>query len=186
MNNKRGQITFLVFLGLFAFAAIALVLFFVGTITLKFGSSLDQNINIGQVNLHTTYDNTFGQFTTMVLNHADLWGVMFIFGMIIGLFLAAYFLRNTGSKVFMVVDIFILLASFVVSVYVRAIYSKTIIAFESAGQTFTSAYLPHTSFFVLNLPIFVAIIGVIAMILIYAGIPAKADEVNTIANITAG
>ena len=49
-------------------------------------------------------------------------------------------------------------------------------AFNTAGLTFAEDFTPKTSMFILNLPIFIPIIGVIAMILFHSSIPNRSEE----------
>lgn len=184
--NKKGQSTItliMILFGLF-FAIIGVII--VGIISSKINSALDQNITIGQVNLQTENAATIGKFNEMVVNNADFWGLAVIFGMIIGLFLSSYLMRNKFPKFGIIIDIFVILAAFIISLYLKAIYSSVVVALSSAGENFAINSLTHTNFFMLNLPIFVPIVGVIMMIVFHAGIPPKQDELNTIPQVVAG
>lgn len=178
MNNKRGQTTLFLAVGIILAILCIIALIIVGIVTININSALDQDITIGQVNLKTINAQSFGYFNFMVVNHADFIGICIIFGIIIGLFLSAYFLRNRYPKIMVLIDIGLILAAFIFSLYIRGVYSDLVIALDSAGQTFASDNLSKTNFFILNLPIFVTIIGVIMMILFHAGIPRKPDELN--------
>ena len=183
MKNKKGQTTIFILLGILAIFFIIIGLIVIGTISVKTQSALSQNISIGQVNLKTVSDDTFGKLNTMILNNADWWGIATIFGMVIALFLISYFTRNTFPKIGIILDIFMIFVAFIFSLYLSAIYSQLVVALTSAGETFTQVYLPNTSFFILNLPLFTAIIGVIMMILFHSNIPRKSEETSTITNI---
>lgn len=185
MINKRGQSTAFILYGLLILLVTAIVLIIIGSVTVHMNNALSQNVTIGQVNLKTISDQTFGQFNTMILNNADWWGIAVIFGMILGLFLSAYFTRNSFPKIGIIIDIFMIFASFLFSLYISSIYSSLVVALSSAGENFAQVYMPNTSFFILNLPIFITIIGVVMMILFHSSIPRKSEEKGVISNIAA-
>lgn len=176
-KNKKGQMSILgVFLiiGVFFF----LILIFIGgVIVVRMNSALSQDIDIGQVNLANVTADTFGKATAMYLNNADWWGISIIFGMIFGIFLSAYFMRGTVAKWGIIIDIFMILALFFVSLYVSSTYRILLDALAEAGETFLEDYTPRTSMFMLNLPIFIVVIGVIAMVLFHSSIPRKTEEI---------
>lgn len=176
MNNKRGQMTMFLFFIIVALLCVAIGLFILGLISIKVNQALDQNIDIGQVNLQTLNSQTFGVLTTTFLNNADWWGTSIIFGMILGLLVSAYFLRGTYSKFGIIFDIFLIFGAFILSLYISCTYQTIIDAFSSAGEPFLETYIPKTSTFILNLPIYTIIIGVISMILFHSSIPRKAEE----------
>ena len=176
IGNNRGQST--MFLFLIITLMLVFVLFFVigGIVIINSFDALDQNISVGQVNLKEINDDTFGQFKNAYVNNAEFYGLSVIFGMVMGLFLAAYFTRNTFPKWGMILDIFIILAAFIFALYISATYSLTINALYDAGQTFAEDYMEKTSFFIVNLHIFVVIIGVVCMVLFHSSIPKKIEE----------
>lgn len=186
MMNKKGQVAIFLFLGLLLIFIGAIVIIVLGFFSTNLNSALDIDVDLGQVNLKTLNAQTIGQFNLMVVNHADFWGLAIIFGMILGLFGGAYFTRNSSPKVGIILDIFIIVLVFLFSLYIRAIYSSVVTALSSAGQTFAIEHLIGTNFFILNLPIFVAIIGVIAMVIFHSSIPKKVEELNTVPEITTG
>ncbi|KKL44383.1 hypothetical protein LCGC14_2366260 [marine sediment metagenome] len=106
INDKRGVSTVWILVGIMIVFGAALLLIIIGAVSVNINDALDQNVTIGNVNLKTVNEQTFGQYNTMVLNNADWWGLAIIFGMIIGLFLIAYFARDTFPKISIVIDIF--------------------------------------------------------------------------------
>lgn len=174
--NKKGQLTVFMFILLVACFLVAIFLFVGGVVVIKTNNALSQDIDLGQVNLATLNDETFGVFSTTFLNNADWWGLCVIFGMIIGLFLSAYFLRNKFPKAGIIFDIFIILTAFFISLYISSSYSTLLDALNSAGETFLEDYAAKTSMFILNLHIFVTIIGVIMMVLFHSTIPRRTEE----------
>lgn len=184
--NKKGQTTILLVIGLFVILFLIIGFIVVGIVSENINSALDMNISIGQVNLQEVNSQTIGQFNAMIVNHADFIGICMIFGMVIGLFLSSYFLRNRYPKIAIILDIAFILVAFILSLYIKAIYSDIVIALDSAGQTFATAHLEKTNFFILNLPIFVTIIGVIMMILFHSSIPPKSEELNSFSGVVTG
>ena len=183
MINKKGMSTIFMLYGFLILIIFVIFLIVLGAFSVNVNDALNQNIMVGQVNLSSASADTFGKFNTMVLNSADWWGTAIIFGMVLGLFLTAYFTRNTFPKISIILDIFIIFVAFIFSLYLSAIYSSIVTALTSAGETFAESYLPKTSFFILNLPLFTVIIGVVMMILFHSSIPRKSEEQSRISNI---
>lgn len=177
MKNKRGQITFfltIVILGLF----ITMMMLFVGGVmTVKINGFLDQDIQIGQVNLQTVNAQHFGKFATMYLQSADWWGLCSIVGMILGLFLSAYFTRGKFPKWGIIFDIFIIVSMFMVALYFASTYSILLDVLAGTGETFLEDYTPKSSSFMVNLHIYIVIIGVMMMVLFHSSIPKKREEI---------
>ncbi len=177
MKNRKGQMTLLIaflLIGMF----FATILLLIGGITsMKINEALSQDILVTpNSTLADVNAITFGKFHEMVLVNADWWGMSVIFGMIFGLFLSSYFLRNRFPKWGIVLDIFIILFMFLISLYISATYQIILDAFASINETFLEDYVTKTSMFVLNLPVFVVIIGVIMMILFHSSIPKRTEE----------
>ena len=176
LDNKKGQMTiwmFLLIIGVFIFA----ILIFIGGLTIiKIDESLDQDIQIGQVNLQDVNDDTFGIYSDTFVNSADWWGISVIFGMVLGLFLSSFILRGRLPKWAVVLDIFIILAAFLVSLYISSAYSTLLEALAAAGEPFLETVTPKTSMFIVNLPVFTVIIGVVMMMLFHASFPKREDD----------
>ncbi len=185
MKNKRGQTTIFILGGILVVFIGVIILIVFGVFSTNLNESLSQNISVGQVNLQTVSDQTIGQFNTMVVNNADWWGTGIIFGMVLALFLTAYFARGTFPKIAIILDIFFIFVAFLFSLYLSAAYNQVVVSLTSAGQTFAEVSLPNTSYFILNLPLFTAIIGVVMMILFHSSIPRKSEEAGMITNIAA-
>jgi hypothetical protein len=178
-KNKKGQVTILVSI-LIIFLLFALIILFIGGVfVVRMNDALSQDVQIGQVNLANTTAATFGKFATAYLNSADWWGVAIIFGTVLGLFASSFFLRGTSPKWVLILDIFIILAMWLVSLYVASSYNIMVNALSAAGETFLEVYTPKTSAFMLNLPIFIVIIAVISMVLFHSSIPRRREEAAT-------
>lgn len=185
-KNKRGQMTMFLIMALFGIFLLLIGILVVGIISTRINSALDQNITVGQVNLATESAKSIGKFNEMVINSADFWGIAVIFGMVIGLFLSSYFMRSRFPKVGIILDIFMILIAFIFSLYIRAVYSSVVVALADAGEAFATTYMTKSNFFILNLPIFVSIVGVVMMILFHTNIPRKAEEINTFPGVVTG
>lgn len=174
VKNKKGIATieviyfvtilfvFLLFIGIFSYA------FNVVTI------ELSRDVMVGAVNLSNATGGTLGQINTALLDKLDLAGMMVIFGMVLGMFANAYFTRNRYPKVFFILDIIILLITYVVSVYISNFY-ETIIQ-TAPFQTIFQTNLANPSTFMLNLPGYSVVIGIIIMIISYSNIPTSPRE----------
>lgn len=176
MENKKGQMTLLLVILLIALFIGAVLLFLIGIGTTKINNSLDLNISVGQVNLAEQNANTFGKFNEMVVTNADWWGVSLIFGLILGLFLSSYYFRNTAPKWTLILDIFIIIVVFIISLYISSIYETFLESLAAAGETFLEDSASKTSMFILNLPVFIVIIGCVMMIIFHASIPKRTEE----------
>lgn len=175
-KNKKAQMTMFIFFGIVLLLAIVFFLLVTGIMANKINTALNQDIDLGQVNLADLNKQTYGKYNTMLLNHSDFMGVCAIFGMILGLFLSSYTLRGKLPKWSIILDIFIIIAVFIFSVYISQAYSTLINALAEASEPFLEVTMPKTSMFMLNLPIFVVIIGAIMMILFHSSIPRKREE----------
>ena len=183
IKNKKGLSTIFILYGILILFIGVILLIVIGIFASNVNEALDLDIEIGQVNLREINQQTLGQFNTMVINNADWWGTAMIFGMILGLFLTSYFLRGRFPKITIIIDLFMIFAAFLVSLYLSAVYNTVVNALTSAGETFAVEHLPNTSFFILNMPLFVAIIGVVMMILFHSSIPRKQEEINNVTGI---
>lgn len=176
MKNKKGQLTILMFILLVALLLGLVLLLVGGLVTVKINEALDKDIYLGKVNLKDYNAKTFGKFNEMYLVNADWWGIALIFGMVMGLFLSAYFTRNTLPKWGIVIDLFIIITVFFVALYLASSYQTLLNALADAGETFLEDYASKTSMFMLNLHIFVVIIGVVMMVLFHSSIPKRTEE----------
>jgi len=176
LNNKRGQFTaglfFLIFIAIFGVLFIAIG----GMVVVHLNNILSQDLQMGQVNLQDLNEETFGVYYTTYINNADWWSMSLIFGMILGLFISAYIIRGKFPKFGIILDILIIVSAFIVSLSISSTFQIIMDALASAGETFLESYSPLSSMFILNLPVFIVIIGVIIMILFHSSIPKRVEE----------
>lgn len=166
MNNK-GMSTWVLFL--YVFVVFFFMVFF-GITILGFNlvnNALNQDVDIGQVNLQETNGYTFGKIADAMVHSADMIAIIFIFGMILLMMANAYFFGDS-NKLWIPIDVFILVFVFILARYMSSIYSTLINSTDILSVYADS--LPKTSTFLLNLPIYIPVIGAIIMIITYSGI----------------
>jgi len=174
LRNKRGIATIE---GIYFVVIIFILIVVLGIFAYAFNlitESIGQDIMVGAVNLSDATGSTLGQINTAILDKLNLIGLMLIFGMILGMIINAYFTRNDYPKLFFVIDIIILIIVYVVSVYVSNSYE--IIITTHPFQTIFQSNLASASTFLLNLPIYSMVIGIIIMIVTYSNIPRSLKE----------
>ncbi|KKM84190.1 hypothetical protein LCGC14_1301730 [marine sediment metagenome] len=174
IKNKRGIATFQIFL--FAFIVLFWIIF-LGIEVLIFNLTFDNlniDLDVGGTNLGNVTRGTLGQINTGLLNSADFIGYSLIFGMVLIMFVGAYYFRGQFPKVMLVVDILILVFAYILAVYITNSYEILINSTTILGDVYIDV-LPKSSEFILRLPIFVSIIGAIIIILSYSGFP-KTNE----------
>lgn len=174
--NKKGSAVIWGFIIIFASLLFAI---FLGLAVFSFNQVnevLSQDVDIGQVNLKTISDTTFGKINTGLLNNADTIGIIMLLSMCLMMIFNGYYVGSKNPKIFFVIDIFLLALFFIPSIYVAQIYETFINSTSLLSDTYINT-IPKVSKFMLNLPVIIATIGVITMILSYAGI-RRDDEVR--------
>jgi len=174
-KNKQGKMSIL---GLFIIMTTILV-FIIGLGVLMFASNavndaLDVDEMVGQVNLSEATQATWGQFNKGLANSANLFGIMLIFGLVIGLLIVAYFNRGKNPLLFFIIDILLIFVAFIVAGYISDSYGILLGVSE-----FNEAFVQNMNLvakLMLNLPIVVLVTGVLTMIISYAGLPREKEE----------
>lgn len=176
MMNKKSQMTILMMvliLGLFLGLLVLLVL---GVVSDEINTALNQNISVGSQNLASINADTFGKYNEMIVTSSEWIGMSLIFGLVLGLFLSAFFVRGFIPKWGIILDIFIILFFFIIALYISSAYSLVLDSLASAGITFLEDRVTAPSNFMVNLHIYVVIIGVVIMILFHGSIPRRTEE----------
>lgn len=175
--NRKGdlQMTSVIPIILFIFAVFFFLIFYGITIAgfSLVNDALSQDVDVGASNLADVNDLTFGAITEALLNSADTIGIMIIFSMIVFMIFSAYFFGN-NNKLWIPVDILILLFVYIIAVYISNSY-ETIIHVGSVFDVYIDT-LPKSSSFMLNLPMYVPIIGALIMIVTYTRIGRDDDQ----------
>lgn len=155
----------------FIFLLIALTIGILVIIFVAVDDSLDVDIAVGQVNLREVNNQTIGQVRDGFEQQADNIGLGIIFGTVLVMLFSALFFSKNDSKLWIIIDIFVLVFAFILAVYVAQTYD-VLISSTSYLDTFIND-IPNTSKFILNLPLYVGSAGVLMMILSYAGIKRR-------------
>lgn len=176
--NKKGQpmlYTIVFVIGALIFTVL-LGLFVYGYYVVN--ESLNINISVGQVNLAEVNAQTFGAFANSFIGIADNLGAAVLVMMCFLMILNAYFFGSKYPKLFLVVDIFILIMAFILSVYISSTYYTYINS--SSFLSFYSEKIPKTSAFIVGLPAIVGVVGALILFFSYAAIKKDNPEVNNV------
>jgi len=174
LRNKKGGLT-----DLFIFMVVGIIIIFISGIFIYMGGKASDQ-------LHETMDGMdlpSGQNTTQVLNdtfdqvpatyNALYWISLFlIVGMIISIFIGSYLV--TTKPVFFVPYIFITIIATIVSVGLSNAYESVI---ENTTVASTFAGFTGSNFIMLNLPMWIAIIGIVGGIIMFVRMGSKDDEI---------
>jgi len=125
---------------------------------------LELNIDIGDTNIATIADNTFGQVNSG-LNSLRWLSFTIIFALAISILISNFLVK--AHPVFFIVYFFIVVLAIVFSVFVSNSY-EGLMTNQLIGDTLQS-YV-GSSFIMLNLPLWVTIIGVFGAIVLFIGI----------------
>ena len=158
LKNKRGGFT-----DLFIFMILAFVLVMISAIMIYIGNVTEEQLQetVGKMNLH---DST-GQNASVVISQtfgavnqsyaALYWITIFlIVGMIVGIFIGSYLV--TTKPIFFIPYIFIVIIAIIVAVPISNAY-ETIANTPDLASTY--AGFTGANWIMLNLPIWIAIIG---------------------------
>lgn len=175
MKNKKG----IVLEDTFTFIIMSFVFIIIlGTFIYIFGvidtSLSGGNIMAGQVNFSNESANTIGKLNTGLINAGDLIGILFLFGMVIGMILSGYVNRNSTPAIFFIVDFLIMIFAYIMAVYISNSY-ETILGILPFADIFISN-LGNSSRFLLLLPKITLVATAITLIVTYAGIPRTKEE----------
>lgn len=158
-----GMVIFFVFATFF-------VLFVFGVIyyaTEKIDESFDgiTGLTVGDVDFHTTYQETIQPGFSAILRTLSTVALGTILGMIVVMLIMGYKLQE--NRLWILFDIFIILVAFIVAVYISQSFDTVI---SSNGEFFEiySGQFSLPSRFLLNLPIYIPIIGIFIMLATYA------------------
>lgn len=175
IKNKRAGFT-----DLFLFMIFAMVILFVAGIWVYIGLQAEDQFqdSLGQMDLHDTVgnnaseviDNTIGQTNTTF--SALRWiTVLLIGGMILSIFIGSYLV--TTKPIFFIPYIFIVIIAIVVSVPISNTY-ETLMNDATLGATYQS--FTGASWIMLNLPIWITIIGISGGIIMFVRMGSKRED----------
>jgi len=176
LKNKRGGFT-----DLFIFMIFAFVIVFISVLWVYMGGLAQDRMEetIGQMDLHDTegnnatvvIQNTIGDFNTSI--SALNWIAVFLIGgMILSIFIGSYLV--TTKPIFFIPYLFIVIIAIVVSVPMANTY-ETLLSDATLGATFSG--FVGASWIMLNLPIWITIIGIGGGIIMFSRM-GKKEEFN--------
>lgn len=175
--NKKGFMTlmlvFFIFMAFFILIVLGMFFFGFELFNDTFGKI---NITLGDQNFSQEYNNTLGRGFEASLNMIVTSSIALLLGMVIMMLLVSYRFRS-NNYVLIPLDVFIIIFSFIVSVYIQGAFDS----FINVNTTFLDIYsidLQLASRFLLNLPIIVTITGALIMLVNY--LPLRKREPNVL------
>ena len=174
--NKSGAFADLFIFMILAFVLIficAIMIYIANTTTDKLHETMD-GMDLGDGsgnNVSQVIDNTVG--ATALTFKALYWiSAFIIFGMILGIFIGSYLV--TTKPIFFIPYLFIVIIAIVVSVPMSNTY-ETLMSDATLSGTFIG--FTGANWIMLNLPIWITIIGITGAIIMFSRM-GKAEEVN--------
>lgn len=157
------QLLVFIFIGFFA-------LIFMGVAFYGFGLFNSQieaipDFIIGNISFQDNYENTLGAGMDAVMN-TFIWStLLLLFGMVIVMLIVGYTFQ-TNQKLFIILDIFIIIGAFVVSVYLSQFFETFINSNPEFLDIFSNEFY-LSSLFILLLPYAMPVIGILIMFASY-------------------
>jgi len=178
MQDKRGG-----FVDLFVFMIFAFVIVLISVVWIYIGGITEEQmqLTIGEMDLHdgagnnasVVIENTMGM--TNASFQALQWiSVFLIVGMIIAIMIGSYLV--TTKPVFFIPYIFIVIIAVVVAVPMSNAY-EVLANTPELASTFTG--FTGANWIMLNLPIWVSIIGILGGIIMFSRMGKKEEQFNT-------
>jgi phosphoglycerol transferase MdoB-like AlkP superfamily enzyme len=170
--NKHGGMT-----DIFLFMILAIIILFICGIFIYIGGqATDQlyetmeGMTFGNENTTQVIDETFGAVEKSY--HALYWiAIMLIVGMIISIFIGSYLV--TTKPIFFIPYAFIIIIAVIVATGLSNAY-ETVIADPTLASTFDGFI--GANFIMLQLPIWVAVIGIVGGIIMFVRMGSKDDN----------
>jgi len=175
MFNKKGG-----FSDLFIFMIFAFVIILISVIWVYIGGQVEDKMQetIGQMDLHDTMGNNASVVITNTIGATNSsfgalpWITVFLIGgMVLSIFIGSYLV--TTKPIFFIPYLFIVIIAIVVSVPMSNAY-ETIMNDQTLSGTFTS--FSGASWVMLNLPIWITIIGFVGAIILFSQMGKKEDQ----------
>lgn len=175
LNDKRGGFT-----DLFIFMIVAFIVVLISVVFIFIGNQTQDQLqdSLGKMDLHDTegnnasqvIDNTVGA-TNSSFQALEWISIFLIAGMIISIFIGSYLV--TTKPIFFIPYIFITIIAIVVSVPISNTY-ETLMNDPTLASTFTG--FTGASWIMLNLPIWITIIGFAGGIIMFARMGKKEER----------
>lgn len=175
MNNKGMSSIVAIFVLIVGALAILILL---GVILYGFNEIVDglkvNDVMVGQVNLTEATDSTIGALNSSMFQYADVFSIVIIMGMFLGMMIAGFIFRSRHPKILFAIDIILMVFAYILAVYLANSYETVLTSIP-----FSNIYIdnmPTGSALVLNLPLITVISGAITIILSYSSIPKSEEE----------
>jgi len=174
-KNKRGA-----FSDLFIFMIFAFVIILISGVMLFISDKTNEQLQdtLGNMDLHDTLGNNASEVITNTMGSADQsfqalqWiAVFLIVGMILSIFIGSYLV--TTKPIFFIPYLFIVIIAIVVSVTISNAYEELITTPTLAS---TYAGFSGANYIMLNLPIWITIIGFAGGIIMFSRMGKKEDQ----------
>ena len=175
VQNKRGG-----FSDLFLFMIFAFVIILISVIWVYIGGVVEDKMQetVGEMDLHDTVGNNASQVVTNTIGatnnsfEALHWITVFLIGgMILSIFIGSYLV--TTKPIFFIPYLFIVIIAIVVSVPMSNSYEKLMTDATLSG---TFAGFSGASWIMLNLPIWITIIGITGGIIMFSRMGKKEEQ----------
>jgi len=174
-KNKRGG-----FSDLFIFMIFAFVIILISVVWVYMGGLVEERLQetVGQMDLHDTVGNNASQVITNTMGAVNNsfgalpWITVFLIGgMVLSIFIGSYLV--TTKPIFFIPYIFVVIIAIVVSVPMSNAY-ETILNEQTLASTFTA--FSGASWIMLNLPIWITIIGISGGIIMFSQMGKRKEE----------
>jgi len=175
VKNKRGG-----FSDLFIFIIFSFVIVLICVVWVYMGGLVEERLHetVGQMDLHDTVGNNASQVITNTIGATNLsfgalhWiTVLLIGGMILSIFIGSYLV--TTKPIFFIPYLFIVIIAIVVSVPMSNSYEK-LMTDATLSATFTG--FSGASWIMLNLPVWITIIGITGGIIMFSRMGKQEDQ----------
>lgn len=175
IKNKRGGFT-----DLFIFMIFAFVIILISVVFIYIGNETEDQLqaSLGQMDLHDTTGHNASEVITATVGATNLsfgalyWITVFLIGgMIISIFIGSYLV--TTKPIFFIPYLFVVIIAIVVSVPLSNAY-ETLSNNATLSSTFTG--FVGANWIMLNLPIWISIIGIAGGIIMFARMGKKEER----------
>lgn len=132
------------------------------------------NESVGAVDFQDAVSKTWGYLNDGLINSLNWLAFAIFFGLFVGMVVVGYFYRHEQPVLFFVLDIFLLFIAFITAGYISDAYEILI-----GIDTFQNIFVDNMNIaakLMLDLPIWVAVMGALMMIVTYIGIPRSTEE----------
>lgn len=176
MENKRGMITiqliFLIFIAFFVLIFLGVTYFGFSLFHTQIQSISD--FSLGNISFQESYEDTLGAGIESFTNMLNWMALGTLLGMVFVMTIVGYSFQ-TRSRLMIVLDIGIILVAFTLAVLISQSFETFINSSDAFLDIFSTEFYA-SSRFLLNLPIYVTIVGAFIMIVSYGSVIIRRKE----------